>query len=287
MTKDKLKSIADWCIKEGTANTRTGKWEITFDELEYRYGKGFSQYSVYTKLLEQELKSRDEINELIMTEDAIEMNYHLRYCPECQKGGIAGAMSLLSVLGCNITDEHSEKVEEGTIPYDYDEREIDVMMAKHTLWLNDQGGEQADFSGGVIDDYDFSGEVIAGIIFGDCILKNCNLNCKEIVGCTFDHGVIENCDMWETYFNHCSLEGTKITDCRIQDSTFEECNMKNSSIDDSSVYGLKLDFVCVEDVSFQDLESNQLILDACYADYDEWLALCQKNANAPDLGGQS
>ena len=115
MTKDKLKSIADWCIKEGTANTRTGKWEITFDELEYRYGKGFSQYSVYTKLLEQELKSRDEINELIMTEDAIEMNYHLRYCPECQKGGIAGAMSLLSVLGCNITDEHSEKVEEGTI----------------------------------------------------------------------------------------------------------------------------------------------------------------------------
>lgn len=41
MTKDKLKSIADWCIKEGTANTRTGKWEITFDELEYRYGKGF------------------------------------------------------------------------------------------------------------------------------------------------------------------------------------------------------------------------------------------------------
>ncbi len=46
--------------------------------------------------------TREEINELIMTEDCIEMAYHLRFCPECQQGGIAGAASLLSVLGCNI-----------------------------------------------------------------------------------------------------------------------------------------------------------------------------------------
>ena len=50
----------------------------------------------------RELMTREEINELIMTEDCIEMAYHLRFCPECQQGGIAGAASLLSVLGCNI-----------------------------------------------------------------------------------------------------------------------------------------------------------------------------------------
>lgn len=287
MTKEKLKSIADFLIKEGTTNTRTGKWEISFDELEYRYGKGFSQYSVYTKLLEQELKSRDEINELIMTEDCIEMSYHLRYCPECQQGGIAGAMSLLSVMGCNITTEHKHNDDDGTIPYEYDDREIDVILAKHTLWLNDQGGEQADFSGGLIDGYDFHSETIAGINFGNCILKNINLNCKEIIGCTFDHAVIENCDMWETYFKHCSFDSAKITDCRIQDAKIEECNMHKSSIEDSSVYGLELDFVCVEDVNFQDMESNQLTLVSCYADYDEWYSLCKGLSDDQSIGGQS
>ena len=43
-----------------------------------------------------------EINELIMTEDCIEMTCHLQYCHNCQ----GNPVSLLSVLGCNIYDEH-------------------------------------------------------------------------------------------------------------------------------------------------------------------------------------
>ena len=54
------------------------------------------------KLLEEELRQREEINELIMTEDAIEMTCHLRCCPQCQDD----PLSLLSVLGCNFYDDH-------------------------------------------------------------------------------------------------------------------------------------------------------------------------------------
>ena len=43
-----------------------------------------------------------------MTEDAIEMTYHLEHCPNCQQGGIAGALNLVSLMGCNIYDEHDE-----------------------------------------------------------------------------------------------------------------------------------------------------------------------------------
>lgn len=49
----------------------------------------------------KELRQREEINELIMTEDAIEMTCHLRYCPQCQ----GDPLSLLSVLGCNFYDD--------------------------------------------------------------------------------------------------------------------------------------------------------------------------------------
>ena len=54
------------------------------------------------KLIEEELRQREEINELIMTEDCIEMTCHLRYCPQCQ----GDPVSLFSVLGCNLYDGH-------------------------------------------------------------------------------------------------------------------------------------------------------------------------------------
>ena len=61
------------------------------------------------KLIEEELRQREEINELIMTEDAIEMTYHLEHCPNCQQGGIAGALNLVSLMGCNIYSEHDDR----------------------------------------------------------------------------------------------------------------------------------------------------------------------------------
>lgn len=36
------------------------------------------------------------------------MTYHLEHCPNCQQGGIAGALNLVSLMGCNIYDEHDE-----------------------------------------------------------------------------------------------------------------------------------------------------------------------------------
>ena len=44
-------------------------------------------------------------NELIMTEDNIEMAHHMEHCDQCQDD----PASVLSVLGCNITDEHFEE----------------------------------------------------------------------------------------------------------------------------------------------------------------------------------
>ncbi|MBQ3187749.1 MAG: hypothetical protein IJB62_09395 [Alistipes sp.] len=41
-----------------------------------------------------------------MTEDCIEINYHLAYCQNCGEGGISGTLDLLSLLGCNLYDVH-------------------------------------------------------------------------------------------------------------------------------------------------------------------------------------
>ena len=41
-----------------------------------------------------------------MTEDCIEMTYHMEYCQSCQDGGIGGTLNLLSLMGCNLYDVH-------------------------------------------------------------------------------------------------------------------------------------------------------------------------------------
>ncbi len=112
MDKDKLKQLARYCVNEGTDYTENGKWDISYEELYYHFGVEVSDTNQNGKLLAEELRKQDEINELIMTEDAIEITYHLEYCPQCQQGGLKGAMELVSLMGCNIYDEHEDESEE-------------------------------------------------------------------------------------------------------------------------------------------------------------------------------
>ena len=106
MDKNKLKKLVDYAVREGTAHTTDGRWSVSYDELHYHFGEKITDANENGKLLEEELRQREEINALIMTEDAIEMTYHLEHCPNCQQGGIAGALNLVSLMGCNICDEH-------------------------------------------------------------------------------------------------------------------------------------------------------------------------------------
>ena len=85
MDKSKIRQLADYAINECCDHSEDCHWTISYD-----------------RLLEEELRQREEINELIMTEDAIEMTCHLQYCPQCQ----GDPLSLLSVLGCNFYDDH-------------------------------------------------------------------------------------------------------------------------------------------------------------------------------------
>ena len=108
MEKDKIKQLADYAISECTQHSKDGKWSIPYEELRDRFNARIFPGNRNSRLLEDELRQREEINELIMTEDCIEMTCHLEYCGHCQQGGIKGAMNLLSLMGCNLYDVHLE-----------------------------------------------------------------------------------------------------------------------------------------------------------------------------------
>ena len=97
MDKSKIKLLADYAVRQCCDNSDNCYWSVSYDELYHHFGVEITDSNESAKQLEKELRQREEINELIMTEDAIEMTCHLRYCPQCQ----GDPLSLFSALGCN------------------------------------------------------------------------------------------------------------------------------------------------------------------------------------------
>lgn len=119
-----IRQLADYIVSEGTEHTEDGKWSNTYDELYYHFGAEITDTNGNGKLLQEELKRRDEVNELIMTEDCIEVSYHLEYCENCQEN----PLSAFDVLGCNIYDEHESghPEESGGEPQEQDAPQISM-----------------------------------------------------------------------------------------------------------------------------------------------------------------
>ncbi len=102
-----IQRLADYCVREGVDNTEDGKWSVSYDELYYHFDSTtITSRNGMGRLLREELQQKEEINELIMTEDCIEMTYHMEYCQNCRQGGIEGAMTLFALMGCNLYDVH-------------------------------------------------------------------------------------------------------------------------------------------------------------------------------------
>ena len=105
MEKEKIKQLADYAISECRQHSEDGRWSISYEELRDRFSARIFPGNRNSRLLEEELRQREEINELIMTEDCIEMTCHLEYGEQCHEN----PLSLLSVVGCNIYDEHEHE----------------------------------------------------------------------------------------------------------------------------------------------------------------------------------
>ncbi len=103
-----IRQLADYCVFEGTEHSEDGRWAVSYEELYCHFGANITDRNGNGRLLEKALRQREEVNELIMTEDCIEIAYHLEYCESCRQGGIEGTADLLSLVGCNIYDEHED-----------------------------------------------------------------------------------------------------------------------------------------------------------------------------------
>ncbi len=65
MDKNKIRQLADYAINECCDHSEDCYWTISYDELYYHFGAEVTDTNENGRLLEEELRQREEINELV------------------------------------------------------------------------------------------------------------------------------------------------------------------------------------------------------------------------------
>lgn len=154
---------------------------------------------------------------------------------------------------------------------DEDYTDIEVMCAKHTLYLHDAGGEKLDLSEKKLLNIDFSNKDICGADLSDAVFVNCN----------FENTSLCSSDERKAEFKHCNLNGltaeesdfaeSKFLDCNLSNAYFTHSNFRDAEIIDSNVKRTNFSSCCMEGVDNDGTDLFAAVTNNCSYDESEWL----------------
>lgn len=124
-----------------------------------------------------------------------------------------------------------------------DEDEVEVICAKHILWHNGEGGEQANFS--------------------NCLIKGVNLKYKNLLSAVFDNTRFIDVNFRNASLCFSSFEGAQFYDCELDSATAEECSFKGAKFVRTDMYYTAFGHSNLTDAQFIDCEMLNAILQGC------------------------
>lgn len=122
------------------------------------------------------------------------------------------------------------------------QKELDVICAKHVLWLNDAGGEQADLSNCVLKGLFLRGKDLSHAYCNSAVFDDCNLESTDFSSAELESARFTNCEMMDLFavktnfidaeFESCDLSDATIAECLMMNSTIKNCNLDNTNLSD-------------------------------------------------------
>lgn len=129
-------------------------------------------------------------------------------------------------------------------------KDVKEMCARHTLWILDlEGGEQADFSGCIVENCDFIGVDLSGAKFENARFYNCNFECACLMGAKMNNALFSNCsfrlstseevEAKKAVFDNCDFEQSDFITSNFKEAVFNDCAFSCISIENSCIEGTK------------------------------------------------
>ena len=243
-TRKALKKV-DECVTRAVQDQESGKYQIRLSEVDgVRDNIPFD-----SDLFIEMLNDREEIESAELDYEDLDDTIHLKIAKEYLREENDNGLKVLT------------------------QKEVDIMCAKHLLWLRDVIGEQADFSG--------------------CLLRGIKLNDKELENANFDGAKLVDVDMSGTDLSYSSFVGTRIanasiynctateadfTKAEISNSQINRCDMSSSNfkktvLRNCNVYRLNMRDSCIEKTNFSGTKKDYIDTTDCVGTEREWIAL--------------
>lgn len=123
--------------------------------------------------------------------------------------------------------------------------EVDIILAKHMLFLHDAGAEQANFSGCLIKDMElphalFNNADMSNAVFVDCNLSEADLNFASAHGAKFIR-----CDLSHMYGDEVDFSYAQFTDCDMRQGLTMHANYTGADFNHCNVERLLLQGCCL------------------------------------------
>lgn len=135
------------------------------------------------------------------------------------------------------------------VPHELTQQELDIICAKHILWMNDVGGERANLSNCVLRDLDLYGRELSYCVCCSAAIENCNMHSASFINADFEGTHFSNCRMQDTYFertnlskavfNNCDISDSFISGCKLTDAVMKDCNLDNTNPNGCDLQGYR------------------------------------------------
>lgn len=162
--------------------------------------------------------------------------------------------TMSSEILVSVAPEHQTKLIDESQYRELTSDDVDIMLAKHMLYMRDAGGEQANFSGCLIKDKGlahavFNGAIISNAAFVDCDLSEADLNFASAHGEKFI-----NCDMEHIYGDEADFSYAQFTNCDMRHALTTHANYTGADFNQCNVERMLLQGCCLARVNWNDTD---------------------------------
>ncbi len=173
--------------------------------------------------------------------------------------------------GCSVTVAEPYIGKE--LPHrELSEADVEIMCAKHVLWLNDIGGERADFTGCLIKDVALQNKNLLSAIFGGAKLVNVNMRNTSLCFSDFKGARFYGCDLSGAIAEECEFSGARLSGTKLDGAIFSHSNFTGVKAYDCSAAGASLNRCCMENADLGNIDRRDLRMNGTSDNEEEWLA---------------
>lgn len=173
-------------------------------------------------------------------------------------------------FGMRLSSEYA-MFEDESVYRELEKEEIDIMVAKHVLWLYDEpGGVQANFSGCLVSNYDFSDRSLNSSILNNAKFVNCNFTNAELCFSIADHTKFVDCSMIRITGEEMSCRSTKFKGCNLFMAMLTHSNFADALFSRTSVSNANFTNCCIDNTEWIHTDENEANLRNISMDEQAW-----------------